>query len=352
MIENGARLGSGPGLSLQTVVIRIVVAAALILAVWALAQVLLVVFFAVLLACILRGLTDFGAVHTGIRPSLVLAALVLLTFLAVGGGVWWIGPKLLVEWHDLVHRLMDAWHDLAPRLGMPTSPGASLSRLRGHLASPATAALGSSLDIIAGLVVIIVTAIYLAASPELYVRGVLHLFPAHRRKQIGDALQQTGKTLQRWALGQLVDMIIVGVLAGGGLWLLGVPVPFALGVLAGLLTFIPYFGAILAAVPAILLAFTVSGTTALWALGIYTLCHCIEGYLIGPIVQRRLVDLPPALTVVSMTVSGALFGVLGIVLGTPLAAVGLTLVRKLYVEDTLDDGTVGGGNIMQPDNRS
>ncbi len=115
------------------------------------------------------------------------------------------------------------------------------------------------------MVVILVTAIYLAASSELYVRGVLHLVPFPRRPRVREVLERAGNVLQRWALGQLVDMMAVGFLAGAGLWILGVPLPFALGVLSGLLTFIPYFGAILAAVPAILLAFTVSGPTPAWA---------------------------------------------------------------------------------------
>ncbi len=213
--------------------------------------------------------------------------------------------------------------------------------LEGKLASPVATVLGSTLSVIAGIVIIIVTALYMAGSPDLYVRGFLHLIPIRRRPRVLEAMAGVGRSLQLWTLGQLVDMLTVGVLAAVGLMLVGVPAPYALGVLSGLLTFIPYFGAILAAVPAVLVALTVGWKTAIWALGVYTLCHCVEGYLVGPLVQRRLLELPPALTVMSMTFFGTLFGVLGLALGTPLAATALVVVRLLYVEDGLEDHSVG-----------
>ena len=197
----------------------------------------------------------------------------------------------------------------------------------------------------AGCVVVVGTAIHLAAAPELYVGGALHLVPFPMRPRVREVLARTGQVLRLWVLGQLVDMLAVGVLAGIGLWVLGVPVPFALGVLSALLTFIPYFGAVLAAVPATLLALTVSWPTALWALGVYTVCHRVEGYLIAPSVQRRMVELPPALMLASMTVAGALFGLLGVAVGAPLAAAGMTAVRTLYVEDVLHGGTGGAGHV-------
>jgi predicted PurR-regulated permease PerM len=138
-------------------------------------------------------------------------------------------------------------------------------------------------------------------------------------------------------LGQLVDMITVGVLAAIGLRLAGVPEPYALGLLAGLFTFIPYFGAIIAAIPAIIVALTVSWMTALWVVVTFLACHTAEGYLVAPLVQRRLLDLPPALGIIAMAVMGGLFGPLGVVLGTPVAAAGLVLVREVYLAGVLGD---------------
>ena len=115
------------------------------------------------------------------------------------------------------------------------------------------------------------------------------------------------------------------------------PDPYALALLAGLLTFVPYFGAIIAAIPALIVACAVSWATAMWTVVVFFVCHGVEGYIVAPLVQRRLVDLPPAVIIIAMTCMGALFGPLGIILGTPAAAAGLVLVRQLYFGGVLGD---------------
>ena len=335
------RRGSYPAKAAQLVGVG-----ALVAIVWALSDVVLVLFFAILIACVLHGVATFIAKHTGMREGFALALISVVIALAGLGIAGWIVPELMREGQDLLAHLNGEWAGLRLLVGLPAPTGAGdvhgigLGLLKGRLAEPVETMLGSSLSVLTGSVVVVVTAIYLAADPQLYVLGALHLAPFGMRPRLHQVMRCIGKALRLWVLGQLVDMVAVGVLSGAGMWLLGVPAPFALGVLSALLTFIPYFGAILAAVPATLVALTVGWETALWALGVYTLCHCVEGYLIAPIVQRRLVDLPPALTVMSMTVAGALFGILGLALGTPLAAAVLIAVRMLYVEDALNDETV------------
>jgi predicted PurR-regulated permease PerM len=140
----------------------------------------------------------------------------------------------------------------------------------------------------------------------------------------------------------LIDMIVVGVLTGIGLALLGVPLALSLGVVAGLFTFVPYFGTIVSAIPAVLVALTQGWQTALWVLVVFLICHGIEGYIVAPLVQRRTVDLPPALTILSMTILGTIFGPMGVILGTPVAAAALVTVREAYVAEVLGDPEVSG----------
>lgn len=173
--------------------------------------------------------------------------------------------------------------------------------------------------------------------PQLYLDGLVRLFPISHRARARDIMLGMGRTLVLWSIGQFIDMLIVGSLTAIGLTVLGIPLAFALGVLAGVLTFVPFFGAILAAVPALLLGLSISWRTALWVLVVFLCCHVVEAYLVGPYVQRRTVRLPPALTVLSMTVLGSLFGPLGVILGAPLAAVLMVLVREAYVTDVLGD---------------
>jgi predicted PurR-regulated permease PerM len=285
--------------------------------------------------------------------SYALALVAIAIAVASIATAYWIVPELIREGHQLYTQVSGEIGWLRNRLGLSdpagSGSGLGLGLSPSRLAAPLQTAVGMSLSLIAGAVVIVVTAIYLAANPELYIRGVLHLFPFQRRPRLREVMLHVGRTLRYWVLGQLVDMLVVGVLSGAGMALLGVPTPFALGVLSGLLTFVPYFGAILAGIPAGLVALTVSWETALWTIGVYTLCHCIEGYVIAPLVQRRFVDLPPALTVASMTIAGSLFGLLGLALGTPLAATGLVAVRMLYVEDALGDHTVHEGGLASSD---
>jgi predicted PurR-regulated permease PerM len=134
-------------------------------------------------------------------------------------------------------------------------------------------------------------------------------------------------------------MVAIGILTGLGLWVIGVPMWLPLAILAALLNFIPNFGPIIAAVPALLIALANDPTDALWVAGLYVLAQNLEGYLIMPLVQRRAVEMPPALTIMSQVLLGMLLGPLGVVLAAPLTAAALVLIKMLYVQDTLRTAT-------------
>lgn len=323
---------------------RIAIVAAAVVLIWALSDVVLLIFFAVLLAAVLRGAADWVAEHTGMGVGLALTLVAVVVLLVFAGLGYWIGPHLVHQGRDLVHRLTDQYSSLRQRFeDMPVArsltQGSSVKPqgVAEQLARPAEMVLSLSFRTLADAVILVVTTLYFAASPEVYVRGVVSLIPIRYRPRVHQVMEELAHVLRFWLLGQLVDMIAVGVLAAVGLWLVGVPVPFALGTLTGLFTFVPYFGTIVSGLIAILVALSVSFTKAIWALGVFTLCHVVEGYIIAPLIQRRLVELPPALTVLSMTVMGTFFGALGVVLGTPIAAAGLVAVRMLYVGDFLGD---------------
>ena len=139
-------------------------------------------------------------------------------------------------------------------------------------------------------------------------------------------------------------MAAVGVLSYVGLLILGVPLALGLAVLTALLEFVPYIGPVLAAVPVILMALTESPATALYAVLLYVAIQLVESNVISPVVQQRAVFLPPALTILFQALMGVLFGLLGILLATPIAAASLVAVQRLYVRDVLgDDGEQRGG---------
>jgi predicted PurR-regulated permease PerM len=202
----------------------------------------------------------------------------------------------------------------------------------------------STLDLLGALVVIVAVAFYFAIDPSLYLDGIVYLLPVWYRERGRMILLEAGAAVQGWLLGQLIDMLVVGFLVGGGLALLGVPLALVLGVIAGLFTFVPYFGTIISAVPALMVGLTGGPRQMLWVLALFVVAHGIEGYVVAPLVQRRTVHLPPALTLIAMVVLTAVIGISGVLIATPLVAVLLVGVTRVYVEDILGDH-VGGARL-------
>ncbi len=160
-----------------------------------------------------------------------------------------------------------------------------------------------------------------------------------------------GIQLKWWLVGRLVAMASVGLLAGAGLWLIGVPQFLVLALVAALFTAIPFIGPILGAVPGVLVALVQGPQAALWAVAVYTVAQMVENYLVTPLVQQRMVNLPPVVAIAAVTLVGALFGMLGLIVATPMAVALIAAVRMLYVEDVLGDSQAvpGEGKAGPPD---
>jgi len=138
-----------------------------------------------------------------------------------------------------------------------------------------------------------------------------------------------------------LDMVFLGVITGVGLWAVGVPFAFPLGVLSGLSVFVPYIGPIVASLPGVLLALSVSPTLALYALIVYVIVQQIEGNIAMPLLQRWTVSMPPVVSMLSMVAFGLLFGFWGVLLATPMAVASMTILRMAYVEDMLEKRSMG-----------
>jgi predicted PurR-regulated permease PerM len=322
--------------------LRVAVAASLIvLLLWVLSADLLLVFLCVLLAALFRGLAEPLTHYLRVPPMLALAIVVIALFAVVGALGWQAGPQLMQQGQGLWTQLSAAFGRLRDTYGDTpwghllgsVSPQNEASRIAQSAASVATTTLGG----VVTAFVVLVTSLYFAINPGLYLHGVVMLSPPGYRDRLRAVLAHVGRTLQWWLLGQSVDMVLVGFLIFVGLMLLHVKLALALGVLAGLLTFVPYFGAIAAAVPALLIAAGDGWEKAAWVALLFVVAHSLEGYVVSPLVQKRTVAMPPALTILSMTVLGGLAGGLGIILAAPLAAAGLVLVRETYVEDVLHE---------------
>jgi predicted PurR-regulated permease PerM len=209
-------------------------------------------------------------------------------------------------------------------------------------------ALGATAGGIGTFLLILFAGVYLAADPMLYRNGALRLIPPVRRRQVGRALDDAGHALRKWLVAQIIVMVAVGLMCGVGLALLDVPLSLSLGLLAGLLEFIPVVGPILSAVPAVLLAFATGPQTALYVVMLYVAVQQIESNILTPVIQRWAVELPPVIALLSIVACGLLFGVMGVIFATPMAVVIMAMVQHLYVEDTLENGRAGPKRLRVP----
>lgn len=306
---------------------------------WQFRDLLLLVFGAIVVAVILRTLSKPLSRSIGLPDWAAVLTAVIVIVGVVAGGVWMFGPMISAEVRNLGVTLPEAWREFQARTGnsvfwdrvssMFAGPGGGglLSGVRGYARS-----VGAG---IADTVVVLVAGVYIAAQPAWYRSGALKLLPPRRRDVVDAALGQSGDALRHWLKGQLVSMLAVGVLTGLGLWLIGVPSALVLGLIAGLLEFIPLAGPVLAAIPVLLLALTVDVNTALLAAGLMLLIQQIEGNVIQPLVQRYAVQLPPALFLFALLGFAAMFGVTGIILAAPLTVVVYVLIKRLYVQEAL-----------------
>jgi predicted PurR-regulated permease PerM len=309
---------------------------------WYAGNIVLTVFAGVLLSVGLRGLAEWLVSRTGLRRGVALAFVVIVLLAVVGAGGWALGDSVAAQVTQLMQTLPSAMENFRRTLGESTVGRFVLDRFSGGAASEQAArqapwALSLTLDVITGLALTAFVALFVAAQPETYARGVLRLLPPSRRRRGRHVLTELDARMRRWLLGKLVAMMVVGIVTSAGLALIGVPLALAFGALAGLLNFVPYVGPAIAFVPAALLALmqgagTAGAVGALWV-GVQTL----EGYVLTPLIDQEAVDVPPALQLSALAVAGALMGPLGIVLGAPLTAVALVLVQRLYVEDALGD---------------
>jgi len=319
--------------------------------IWRLSLIVVLAFGAALLSLVLRGLAGAAARRFRLHEGTALGAIVILLFALLGLVGWRFGAQIGGQFEELAERLPEIASRLITQIGNNPLGLYLLQQVQGVNLTGATSIAAAGLARVAtvathGLaysVLMLFAGIYIAAQPELYRRGLLRLVPAARRERAASFLDVAGAKLQRWLLGQLVVMSVVGVLIGLGLWLLGVRAAFALGLIDGLLTFVPIVGPTLATIPALLMALSAGPLLAAYALALFLGVHMVEGNLVTPLVQSRAVALPPVLTLFAALSFGTLLGPLAVLFAATLAVLMLVAFRMLYIEDVLGEKTAPPG---------
>jgi predicted PurR-regulated permease PerM len=315
------------------------------------ADALLLIFACILFSILLYKLSALLHQRTGIKRNIALVIVVLLLTAIFGLGGWAMAPQISEQSGQLakeipaaVERLQAevAQHPVLKRVVAELPPPEDIVKQMGSLVPNAGLFFSGVIGALGNIVIIIFVGIYFAASPGVYTGGFIRLVPQQKRGRAREVLQEMGDNLSSWLLGKAVSMLIVGVTTAIGLSLLGVPLALILGVIAGLLDFIPYLGPIMAGIPAVLLALSISPDLALYALLLFAAINMLEGYVLQPMIEAKAIELPPALVIVMQLIFGTLFGFAGVALATPLAAVLSVLVKMLYIEDILGDRPAKG----------
>lgn len=312
-------------------------------------SVVLLIFAGILFGIFLNGLSGSLARHTPFpyRWSYVLVVALLLALIAGGG--YYMGSNIFQQVSQLTEQLQFSGKRLTEQYKqypwvqqfLPDMSNQAIAKQAARVLPAVTTGAQWLVWGITGIVVIFFVGLYVAYDPDLYESGLVKLTPRRRRGSAVDILRRLRTVLGRWIIGRFISMSIIGVLTAVGLWLLNVPLPITLGVVAALLTFIPNIGPILAAVPQALLAFQVGTNTVLYVILFNIALQAVESYLITPMVQRYEVTLPPALTIFVQLLMGVLFGVIGIIMAAPLTASLMLVVQVLYIRDELGDPAPG-----------
>jgi predicted PurR-regulated permease PerM len=319
--------------SRATIAISIAIAlAGLALIVWRTADIFVLVFVAVLMAVFLRTISDFIRDNTLLPDLPALLATILLVGGSVALSIRLIAPSIAAQAVILTEKLPLAIEELRRYPGVDAALP-SLEQLAPLAPRLFTTTLGAGVS----LIIILAVGLYLSINPVRYKAGVLALFPKSRRARASEVLDAIGRTLRLWLLGKMVGMAFVGVATTLGLWALGHPLAFTLGLLAGLLDFIPNFGPLIAFIPAVLISLLESPLQALYVVILYAVVQSMQSYLIEPWMHQRNVQLPAALTIAGQVFFGILLGFLGLLVATPLLAVVIALVRELYHEPDVED---------------
>lgn len=314
-------------------------------------DIVLLLFGAILLAIFLRGLADLLNRYTKLSEGVAVLLVSLLLLLILAGAIALLAPSVAEQGRHLRDELPKSAQQVGNFISqygwgrtiieqMPSADevmskieiSTVLNRVGGYFSS--------TLGAVGNLLVMILLSIYLASEPRFYLRGLTKLFPVPSRPRVAEVLTEIGTTLSWWLIGKTASMFFIGLLTWIGLWILGVPLSLTLGLIAGLLSFVPNFGPIISAIPAILLAFIESPISALYVLILFVVVQIIESNLVTPYIERQTVELPPALTVFAQLALSVLIGGVGLILATPLVAVIVVFIQSVYIQDVLGDKNI------------
>ncbi|MDF0600150.1 AI-2E family transporter [Psychromarinibacter sp. C21-152] len=311
---------------------------ALVFLAWQVRHAVALFFAAIVAAVIIDALAGPLTRRTPLPRSVTVPLVLVVLFGGLGLVLTWAAPSLKTQLDAVSNAFPMALDQLESWLS-DNLAGVSdqVTTIVSHVAQYTTLAVSG----VTGFILVVITGAFLALAPRTYARGFVRLFPVHRRAPLEAALDNAGRGLKGWLRGKVLSMSIVAVATGLGTWWVGLPAPLLLGLIAGLAEFVPIIGAILAAVPALVLAVSQDMQTVWWTIGVYLVVQQLESNVILPLIHERVAHLPPAILMFAFAAMGAVFGPVGIVIAAPLSLTLYLLVLDLWVRP-MEDGAEAG----------
>lgn len=307
------------------------------------------VFGGVVFAVVISGLAHFLSDKTPLPYGASVAVVMLLLIGIIVGGGWLLAPTVSEQADQLAESLPASIDRLQQSLrqtswgkrildGIPENPGKLLSRSGSSegVLTKVTGVFSSTLGALVNMLIVLITGVYLAANPGSYRKGFARLFNPGYRDRLLEVMDQCYDTLKNWFISRSITMTVVGVVTGVGLAIMGIPFAIVLGIIAGILNFIPNLGPYISLIPAVLVAFPEGMYQPLYVVALYMGVQSLEGYVLTPLLDKKFVSVPPALLLFAQVLLGLLVGLSGVLFASPLVAVMLVIVQELYIKDRLE----------------
>jgi len=301
-------------------------------------NVFLLVLAGTLIAIFFRGLSNLIQRKTKWKEGICAAISIVGTLLIVAGLFWLIGAKVQEQITELMETLPKTIDNAKANLNESSIGEKIVDKLSSKNSMDKAQVFAgqffqSTFGVFGDIYVILFIGIFFTISPKTYTEGMVQLIPPNGQEKADQVLDKLGAQLLNWLKGKLFSMFVVFVLTAIGLAIIGIPLWLVLALLAGLISFIPNFGPLIALIPALLVALMQSPQTAALVAGLYILIQFIESNFITTLVQKKLLNMPPALIIIAQLLMGALTGAWGLVLATPLTVIVIVLVQELYLKN-------------------
>ncbi|MDB5089837.1 MAG: hypothetical protein JWR09_3831 [Mucilaginibacter sp.] len=269
------------------------------------------------------------------RASMIVS--IASSFIILGFLLWFMGSKIQTQISDLSdtlpHTISNAKLKLAEtplgRKVLEATAGGSSDKLF----ATASQFFSTSFGVLGNMYIILFLGIFFTASPSLYKDGLILLVPPGQKDLVRHIINRTSLSLKGWLKGTMISMVMLIILMPVGLSIMGIPLALVLGLLAGILVIVPNFGSFIAMIPGVLLALTISTDTAIIVALIYIGVQTLVQNIIAPIIQKKMINMPPALTIIGQLVMGVLGGAMGIIMAVPALAIIMILVDEIYVKN-------------------